>query len=279
MIPISTAHEGKKVYHHSESLLQIILSPEKEDSYSAPFAKMQLSGNEKNNGFHIAGTDINGNDVLLQGFLGIKTAYIIAIGTTLIVFPFGLLFGILAGYFGKKTDAIITYVYSTFASIPDILLLVVLMKIFGNGLPQMCLALGITSWVGLCRIIRGETIKLKNTEFVQAAYALGEPHYKIMFRHILPNLMHIAIISSILRFSGLVMTEIVLSYLNIGVGPGTSSWGIMINQARNELVRDPVIWWNITTAFILVFGLILSVNYFGDILRDVLDPRSKKTQI
>ena len=119
------------------------------------------------------------------------------------------------------------------------------------------------------------TIKQKNMEYVQAARALGHSHIKIIFRHILPNILHIALITAILRFSGLVMAEVILSYIGLGVPPEVSSWGVMIDQARFELARDPVIYWNIGTAFTFMFILILAVNYFGDAVRDVLDPRTK----
>jgi len=260
----------------SQSLLDIIYQPQREETYSAPFAKNQLTDKSiKNKGIHPAGTNINGEDVLRNGLKGIKVAFTIGGLTTLIVLPIGIFFGLIAGYFGKKTDAIVTYIYSTLACIPGILLLIVLMKIFGHGILQLCIALGITSWVGLARIVRGETIKLKTMEYVNAARVLGQSNMRIIFKHILPNVMHIVLITSILRFSGLVMAEVILSYLGLGVPPEIVSWGIMIDQARLELARDPIIWWNITTAFLFMFILILAVNFFGDVVRDVLDPRTR----
>ncbi|MBN1897865.1 MAG: ABC transporter permease, partial [Spirochaetes bacterium] len=270
--------DDKKIYKGSVTVLDMIYRPAKEESYSSPFSKYQLNENKMNKGFHPAGTNINGEDILKNALKGIKIAFTIGGLTTLIILPIGIFFGLIAGYYGKKIDIGVTYVYSTLISIPEILLLIALMNIFGNGILQLCVALGITSWVGLCRIVRAETIKQKNMEYVQAALALGHSHLKIIIKHILPNVMHIVLITTILRFSGLVMAEAVLSYLGLGVPPDMPSWGIMIDQARLELARDPVIWWNIGTAFFFMFILILSVNYFGDVVRDILDPRTRESK-
>jgi len=266
----------KHVFVNSRTLLEVIYTPAREESYSAPMAKYQFTDKKmENKGIHPAGTNINGEDVLMNAFKGIKVAFTIGGLTTLIILPIGIFFGLIAGYFGKGADTTVTYVYSTLACIPEILLLIALMNIFGNGVLQLCIALGITSWVGLCRIVRGETMKQKNMEYVQSARALGQSHFRIIFKHILPNVMHIILITSILRFSGLVMAEVILSYLGLGVPPEIASWGIMIDQSRGELARDPMVWWNIITAFSFMFILILSVNFFGDTIRDVLDPRTR----
>ena len=133
--------------------------------------------------------------------------------------------------------------------------------------------LGITSWTGLCRLIRAEVLKLRAIEYVQAADAFGIGRVTIMLRHLVPNVMHIVLISIVLRFSGLVLTEAVLAYVGIGVDPSMQSWGNMINQARLELAREPVVWWNLLAALIGMLGLVLSANLFGDAVRDALDPR------
>jgi peptide/nickel transport system permease protein len=140
---------------------------------------------------------------------------------------------------------------------------------------SLCLIMGITSWTGLCRLIRGETLKLRELDYVQAALSFGVNRLKILFRHIVPNLMHIILISFILRFSGLVLAEAVLAYIGIGVDPSMESWGNMINTSRLELAREPIVWWNLCAAFFFMFGLVLPANLFGDALRDALDPRLK----
>jgi len=238
--------------------------------------------------YHILGTDKVGSDVFYRSIKSIRTGLIIGSVTTLIVIPFAIFFGVIAGYFGGFIDDIIQYIYSTLASIPSVLLIVSFMLLVEVGedvwdiawradrrLLFLCIIMGITSWTGLCRLIRGETLKLRELEYVQAALSLGVNQLKILSRHIVPNLMHIVLISFILRFSGLVLVEAVLAYIGIGVDPTMESWGNMINTARLELSREPVVWWNLVAAFFFMFGLVLPANLFGDALRDALDPRLK----
>ena len=223
------------------------------------------------NRYHILGTSKVGRDTLFESMKGIRTGIIIGMVTTMIAIPFALLFGIVAGYFGGWIDDIIVYIYSVLGNIPSILLIAAFVMLFEKGIFQLCLIMGITSWVGLCRLLRGETYKLREMEYVQAAEAFGVSKYKIILRHLTPNVLHIVMISAILRFSGLVMAEVMLTYLQIGVGKG--SWGKMIVLSRQELARDPAVWWPMTAAFILMLILILAANLFGDAVRDALDPR------
>ncbi len=222
---------------------------------------------------HPAGTDRIGNDVLYLALKGVRTGLVIGGLTTLLIIPLALLFGLSAGYWGGRIDDAVQYLYTTLESIPDILLIAAFILTFGRGLPQLCIIMGVTSWTNLCRLLRAETLKLRELEYVQAARALGVTDRRILVRHILPNVMHIVVITFVLRFSGLVLTEAVLSYLNLGVDPGTGSWGHMINAARQELSREPVVWWNLAAALAAMIGLVLPANLFGDALRDALDPR------
>jgi peptide/nickel transport system permease protein len=237
-------------------------------------------------GYHILGTDKAGQDVLYTALKSVRTGLVIGTLTTLIVTPFAILFGVLAGYFGGWVDDCIQYVYTTLSSIPDILLIAAAMLIFQVGLTAketilsaderlvyLCIIMGITSWTGLCRLLRAEVLKLREIEYVQAADAFGVARTTIMLRHLVPNVMHIVLISVILRFSGLVLAEAILAYVGIGVDPSMQSWGNMINQARLELAREPVVWWNLLAAFIFMLGLVLPANVFGDAVRDALDPR------
>lgn len=274
-LPVYEIRAGERRIVKTETLLEKLYHPAREETLSAPLATVTLEGYRSRplKGRHILGTDLNGNDVLLQALKGVRTALIIGGLTVVIVIPLGILFGVLAGYFGGRVDDLITYVFSTIESVPEILLLICLMKLMGQGLTQLCIAMGITTWVGLCRVVRGETLKLRELPFVQAARALGAGAFSILRRHIIPNVMHIVLITAILRFSGLVLSEAILSYLGIGVEPGTGSWGAMIDQARNDLARDPVVWWSVTAAGTMLFILILAANVFGDRVRDVLDPR------
>jgi ABC-type dipeptide/oligopeptide/nickel transport system permease component len=226
----------------------------------------------KHPGWHLLGTDKTGRDVLYLTLKSVRTGLVVGGLTTLIAIPFAIFFGVLAGFFGGWIDDAVQYLYSTLSSIPWVLLVVCFMMLFGRGLPQLCVVMGLTGWVGLCRLLRGETLKLREKEYVQAALALGVPRFGVLARHVVPNLMHLVLITVVLSFSGLVLAEAVLSYIGVGVGPGTHSWGTMINMARSELGRDPVVWWSLAAAFVAMFGLVLPANLFGDALRDALDP-------
>jgi peptide/nickel transport system permease protein len=133
--------------------------------------------------------------------------------------------------------------------------------------------LGITSWTGLARLLRGESLKLREMEYIQAAQAFGVSHWRIIARHILPNVMHIVLIAVVMDFSGLVLAEAVLSYVGVGVDPSTISFGTMINNARLEMARDPMVWWSLAAAFFFMLTLVLSANLFADAVRDAFDPR------
>jgi peptide/nickel transport system permease protein len=244
-----------------------------EASYSAPFASAELHGGEplRHPGAHVLGTDIIGRDVLHRALKGSRVALIIGGFTSLIVVPLALLVGMSAGYVGGRLDDVIFFVMSTLASMPSLLLLIALIMVLGVGTFQVCLALGVTGWVGLARLLRAETLKIRELDYVDAARVLGTPEPIIVWRHVLPNLMHLVVISFALLFSSLVLSEVVLSWLGIGI---EGSWGRMIDQARTELSREPLIWWNILAASAALFGLILAVNQVADAVRDILDPRT-----
>jgi peptide/nickel transport system permease protein len=246
-----------------------------EKTYSAPLATTEFTNGAPlaHPGRHLLGTDILGRDVLHMTLKGARVALLIGGLTTLIIIPVALLFGVSAGYFGGLVDGAVFFVMSTLASIPGILLLTALIMVLGVGTVQVCVALGVTGWVGFCRIARGETLKLRELDYVQAAKALGGSAPGIIVRHVVPNLMHLVLITFVLTFSGLVLSEAVLSWLGLGIA---GSWGQMIDQARDELARDPAVWWNLLSSSVALFCLILAVNVLGDGVRDVLDPRSSR---
>ena len=242
--------------------------------------------------YHVFGTDKVGQDVLYQILKSVRTGLIIGLVTTLVMLPMAVLLGIVAGYFRGWVDDVIQYVYTVLNSIPGVLLIaaaVLMMQVVIDTHPQwfstaaeradlrllaLCFILGITSWTGLCRLLRGETLKLRELEYIQAAQAFGVSPWRIIVRHILPNLMHIVIIALVMDFSGLVLAEAVLSYVGIGVDPTMTSFGTMINNARMELGREPVVWWSLTAAFSAMFILVLAANLFADAVRDAFDPRA-----
>lgn len=243
--------------------------------------------------YHVFGTDKVGQDVLYQVLKSVRTGLVIGLVTTLVMLPMAVLLGIVAGYFRGWVDDLIQYVYTVLNSIPGVLLIaaaVLMMQVVIDTHPQwfataaeradlrllsLCFILGITSWTGLCRLLRGETLKLRELEYIQAAQAFGVSSGRIIGRHILPNLMHIVIISLVMDFSGLVLAEAVLSYVGIGVDPTMISFGTMINNARLELGREPAVWWSLAAAFAAMFTLVLAANLLADVVRDAFDPRAQ----
>lgn len=243
--------------------------------------------------YHVLGTNKVGQDVLYQALKSVRTGLLIGTLTTLIMLPAAILLGIMAGYFRGWVDDLIQYVYTTLNSIPSVLLIaaaVLMLHIYmSNNADQfnslveradmrllfLCLILGVTSWTGLCRLLRGESLKLRELDYVQAAQAFGVSQFVIILRHILPNVLHIVLITVVLDFSGLVLAEAVLSYINIGVDPSMNSWGNMINGARLEMAREPIVWWSLLAAFLFMFVLVLSANLFADVVRDAFDPKMR----
>jgi peptide/nickel transport system permease protein len=270
--------EDTVAQHEPASLLDRLFDGTQERSFSAPLASDDFYGDAalKHPGTHLLGTDKLGRDVLYLSLKGARVALLIGGLTSLIAIPLALLFGLAAGYFGGRVDDAVFFVTSTLASIPSLLLLIALILVLGKGTWQVCLALAVTSWVGFCRITRGETFKLRELDYVHAGRLMGLSEIKILIRHILPNVMHLVLITFVLMFSGLVISEAILSWLLIGVD---GSWGQMIAQAKDELAREPVVWWNVTGAFVAMFGLLLSMNLISDTVRDVLDPRTVKEQL
>ena len=219
---------------------------------------------------HWMGTDALGRDVMTRLIQGTRIAYQVGIVTALIAIPIGVFLGCLAGYFGGRVDDVIVWLYSTFASIPGLLFILAIAMVVGKGLLGVYLGIGLTTWVGICRLIRGEVIKHKQQAYVKAGQALGLSWPRILFRHILPNVSHVIIVTFTLRFPAAVGTEVFMSFLGIGV-QNEPSWGIMINAARTRLWQG--VWWEMTFVTLAIFLLVLAFNLLGDALRDALDPR------
>ncbi len=244
--------------------------------------------------YYILGTDKVGEDVLYKSIKSIRTGILIGTLTTIVMLPFAIFLGIFAGYIGGLIDDIIQYIYTTLNSIPSVLLIasaILMLQVYMSNNPLefeniyeradlrlffLCMILGLTSWTGLCRLLRGESMKLREVEYVQASQTFGLKKISIIIRHIIPNIMHIVIITVVLDFSALVLAEAVLSYVNIGVDPTTYSWGNMINAARLEMSREPIVWWSLFSAFLFMFVLVLFANLFSDAVREAFDPRASK---
>jgi peptide/nickel transport system permease protein len=219
----------------------------------------------------LLGTDVLGRSVFYRVLAGAQTAMTIGLLTTALVIPVGMSLGLAAGYFGGWVDAFIAWLYSVVVSIPDILLITAIAYTLGRGIESMCIALAATQWVGIMRLVRGEVLKHKGREYVLAAQALGAGAPRVMFGEILPNVMHVGIVTSSLVLLGAVKAEVILTYLGIGVQDG-ASWGLLISGASQDLTND--IWWPLAGTVTAMFGLIYSLSVVGDSLRDALDPRT-----
>jgi len=243
--------------------------------------------------YHVFGTDRTGNDVFYQALKSIRTAFVIGTLSTIATLPLAVGLGIVSGYLRGWVDEIVQYLYTLLSSIPNVLLIaacVLMMQVFIDTHPDMfetgaersdvrlfmlCVILGLTGWATLCRLLRAETMKLSQLEYVQAATAFGVRRLRIMVRHIFPNVVHLIIITTVLDFSALILYEAVLSYVGVGVDPSMNSFGGMINLARTEMSRDPLVWWSFAAAFAFMVVLVLAANLFADGVRDAFDPRAR----
>lgn len=228
---------------------------------------------------HPFGTDIFGLSVLRKTLYGAKISITVAMCASVISLLIGVPLGAIAGYFRGVADEAIVWVYSTLSSVPYILLILAFAVVlhdktlFGHkltGITAVYLAIGLTSWVGICRLIRGEVIKHREREYVLAAKSYGCSDSRIILRHVIPNVFHLVIIDFSLRFVSFIHAEVILSFLGLGEAQ-RPSWGAMINDARIELARG--VWWQMAAATAAIFVISLALNIFGDALRDSLDPK------
>jgi peptide/nickel transport system permease protein len=236
------------------------------------------------------GTDIFNRSVMWRILYGVRVAMTVAFLAALVETIVGFTLGAIGGYFGGWIDAFVIWLFSTVASVPWILLMIALAYVLQGqsipapwteakeipmaGIPTIVLALGLTSWVGLCRLIRAEVLKHRERDYVVAARAMGLGHIRIIFKHIFPNVFHIVIINFSLGLAAYVQSEVVLSFLGLGV-TNKPSWGRMIDDAKLELLKG--VWWQMAAATTAIFIFSLAVNLFGDALRDALDPRLRGT--
>lgn len=244
---------------------------------------------------HWCGTDYQGRDVLYRAIAGISSALKVGFIASVIASVIGVCLGAFAGYFGGKADDWVVWLYSTFAAMPTALFILAFALLFSRnflspelirvvhavgillhadpGALAVYLAIGLTGWITLCRVVRGETMRLKTMGYIQAAKVAGVRDITIIFRHILPNVFHLVIIYFTLSFASAIMLEVIVSYLGFGV-QAAPSWGMMISDGQERLWRG--VWWELATATGFLFVLVLALNLLGDALRDALDPRNAK---
>ncbi len=217
------------------------------------------------------GTDVLGRSVLWRIVAGTTTALIVGFGTALVAVPLGTLLGLLAGWFGGWVDDLVNWLYAVVTAVPGMLLVVAVAYAMGRGLTAICIALAVSEWVSVMRLVRGEVLKHRSMDYVMAARLGGASPWQQLFGEVAPNVWHVSIIWTSLVMLAAIKSEVVLTYLGIGVQDG-ASWGLMIAGASQDLVND--IWWPLAGTVAAMSTLILALSRLTDDLRDVLDPRS-----
>ena len=218
----------------------------------------------------LLGTDVFGRSVLYKILASTKTAMLIGLFVPAIAVPAGVILGALAGYYGRYVDAAVVWLFSVVSALPEILIVIAISFVLGKGLVAICIAMGSVTWITLCRLVRGEFMKHRSREYVLASRLVGASDLRLIFAHILPNVVHLAIISASLGALTAIKSEVILTFLGVGIQDG-SSWGTMISDASGELVQG--IWWPLAGVVLAMFFIIYALNVVGDTLRDALDPR------
>lgn len=224
---------------------------------------------------HWFGTDELGRDILSRTIYGARISMSVAVSVVTLSLAVGLVAGLVSGFYGGWTDTVLNvYVNNAFLALPGILLAIAFVAFLGPGLLNLVLALSISGWVGYARLVRAQVMAVKEREFVEAARALGASNLRILCRHILPNIVQPVLVQGAIGMAGAVLAEATLSFLGLGIPPPAPSWGSMLNDARSHLFDAPHL-----TLFpaIAVMLAVLSFNFIGDALRDMLDPRLRNT--
>jgi len=224
---------------------------------------------------HWFGTDELGRDILSRTLYGARISLTVAVSVVSISLSIGLIAGLASGFYGGWTDTVLNiYVTNAFLALPGILLAIAFVAFLGPGLFNLILALSISGWVGYARLVRAQVMAVKEREFVEAARALGASNLRLVFRHILPNIVQPLIVQAAIGMAGAVLAEATLSFLGLGIPPPAPSWGTMLNDARAHLFDSPHL---VLFPAIAVMLAVLSFNFIGDALRDLLDPRTRLT--
>ena len=223
-------------------------------------------------GAHLFGTDEGGRDILTRMLYGSRVSLLAGVVPTLLSMILGMLLGMMAGFLGGFAARLIMRIADIMLALPSMLLAMIMMFAFGNSLINVFLTLTLVNWASIARIVRSETLRLKENEYVEAARVIGVSRTKIIFRHILPNCMPTLIVLFTLNVPSSILTESSLSFLGLGIQPPDSSWGLMINAGRQYLYNAP---WLSFMPCIAIMLIVLAFNFLGDGLRDVLDPHLK----
>jgi peptide/nickel transport system permease protein len=221
---------------------------------------------------HLLGTDALGRDILSRLIYGTRISLAVALLAVAVRSSLGVAIGLFAGYYRGATDAVLMRLADVQLAIPFIVLAISLMAVIGTGFSKIVLVLGVTGWVTYGRVVRSEVLSVRQREYVEAARATGVSGFRILGRHVLPNVSSSIIVISTLEVAAMITAEATLSFLGLGIQPPTPSWGVMVSDGR-DLIYDQ--WWVSACPGLMICLAVLGVNLFGDWLRDVLDPATR----
>ena len=217
------------------------------------------------------GGDRLGRDVLAKAIKGAQISILVGVSAAVLATVIGTLLGAVAGFFGGKAGDLLEWVYNVFTAIPGILLIFAFAAVFGRGIGSVVLILGLAGWTGIYRLVRAEFMKHAVRDYVRSAEAIGASTGSRMFRHILPNVSHVVLVQLSVHVVGFIKSEVILSYLGLGVGVDQVSWGTMLSEAQSELILGH--WWQLAAATIFMAVFVTAFSLMTDALRDALDPK------
>jgi peptide/nickel transport system permease protein len=221
---------------------------------------------------HFLGTDSKGRDVLSRVVTGSRISLAVGLVASALSLSIGIFFGLIAGYFGGKTDAVLLQFFDIFLAFPSLLLAIGISAVMTPGLISAMLAITLVGWAGFARLVRGITLSLKEQVYIEASRALGAKPFRILYKHILPNALPLILVAGSLRVGGFILLEAALSFLGLGVQPPTPTWGSMISLNRVYINSAP---WMVIFPGLAISLTVISFNILGDFLRDKLDPRMR----
>ncbi|MEW8979966.1 MAG: ABC transporter permease [Symbiobacterium sp.] len=222
---------------------------------------------------HLLGTDTLGRDILSRIIYGSRVSVSVGVAAVLVAGAIGVVLGLVSGFAGRWVDTVLMRFTDAFLAIPSLLLTMLVVGIVGPGVGTLILVLGVTRWTSYARVVRGETLSVRERDFVQAAEATGVPRWLILFRHVLPNVAGSVIVLATTNVASVILTESSLSFLGIGVPPDVPTWGAMLSEGRNYIASA---WWLATLPGLAISITVLGIIFLGDWLRDVLDPRLRR---